>query len=320
MAQLQATLERKITGSGDYRYEFIPNWGKFPDKLYNNSIGVDSKDRVYVLALGIGVYKNMTHDAPIVFVASREGELLGSWGNGACVHAHGLNIVDDVAYITDKPASVCLKYTLDGKILQMLGQHGMHSDTGCKGSGLFVPRPAGPFNHPDDFICAPWGDLYVADGTHNTRIHRFDNGGHLIQSWGVWGDGPGEFKSPHAVLPTKDGKLYVCDRLNHRVQIFTKEGQYLSQWTGFQWPSKIVQTLEGDFVVCEDPGNQIARGDSEDRSEAKATRPSGIRILDKDGKLLSHLDCGKSHQIAIDSRGDIYVATHTAVNKLVRVH
>ena len=314
----QQTSERKIVGSGKYRYEFIPNWGKFPDKLYNNSVAVDSKDRVYVLALGFGGYKNLA-PAPLMYVADKGGDILGSWGTGAADHAHGLNIVDDVIYLCDKPESVCLKYTLDGKILQMLGYRGAHSDTGCKKSGHVVPHAAGPFNHPDDFTRSPWGDLYVADGTHNTRVHRFDSGGHLIQSWGHWGDGPGQFKSPHAVLPTRDGKLYVCDRLNHRVQIFTPEGAFLSEWTGLQWPSEVVPTHEGDFAICEDPGNQIARGDSADRSEAKATRPSGIRILDRDGQFIAQLDVGKTHQIAMDSRGDIYAATHAGVNKLVRL-
>ncbi len=318
MAEQQASS--KIVGSGKYRYEFIPNWGKLPEKLYNNSVAVDSQDRVFICTLGFGGFRNLT-PAPLMYITDRDGNVLGSWGTGASEHAHGLNIVDDVCYFTDKYDSICLKYTLDGKILQMLGQRGVHSDTGCRKSGDPVPHAAGPFNHPDDFTRAPWGDLYVADGTHNARIHRFDSGGHLIQSWGHWGPEPGQFSSPHAVLPTRDGKLYVCDRLNHRIQIFTPEGKVLGVWSDVvQWPSETVLTHEGDFAICEDPGNQIARADSADRSEAKAARPSGVRILDKDGKLIVHLDCGKAHQLAIDSRGDMYTATHTAINKLVRLN
>ncbi|HEY4201607.1 MAG TPA: hypothetical protein VGM83_13720 [Devosiaceae bacterium] len=311
---------RRIVGSGDYQYEFIPNWGSFPDKLYNNGIAVDSRDRVYVVSLGLGTYKNLTR-SQLIYVADHDGNMVDAWGEGNSDHAHGLNIVDDILYFTDKYASICLKYTLDGKPLQIFGKRGMHSDTGCYKSGDPVPRAAGPFNRPDDMTRSPWGDLYVADGTHNARVHRFDSAGNLIQSWGVWGHGKGEFSSPHAVLPMADRRVYVCDRMNHRIQIFTAEGQFLESWdSDLQWPSKIVPTLEGDFAVAEDPGNQIARGDSEDRSEAKAARPSGIRILDKHGKLITHLDTGKTHQMTIDSRGDIYTATHTSVNKLVRLN
>jgi len=311
--------ETKIVGDGKYTYEFIPNWGNFPDKVYNNGIAVDSQDRVYVVSLGIGEYKNVK-PGPLMYVMDKSGEFIESWGTGASNHAHGLNIVNDQVFLTDKYDSICLRYTLDGKILQMLGQRGMHSDTGCESSGAFVPRAAGPFNHPDDFTQAPWGDLYVADGTHNTRIHRFDSGGHLIQSWGQWGDGPGHFKSPHAVLPMPDGRLIVSDRMNHRVQIFSSLGKFLGMWDkDLQWPSKVLPTHEGDFVVCEDPGNQKARGDSEDRSEAKAARPSGIRVLDGQGELITHLDVGRTHLMAMDSVGNIYTATHRAVHKLRKI-
>ena len=308
-----------IVGAEKHRYEYIPNWGKFPERLYNNSIAVDSQDRVFVCTLGIGT----THDlkpAPLMVIADSTGEVVDSWGTGACVHAAGLNIVDDTVYVCDKRASVCLKYTLDGKILRMLGHHGVHSDTGCTSIGGVVPRAVGPFNRPDDFTGSPWGDMYAADGTHNARIHRFDSGGHLIQSWGSYGSEPGQFKNPHAVLATADGKLYVCDRLNHRVQIFSREGRLLDIWAGeLQWPSEIVVTPEGEFAICEDPGNPTVRGVLTGDHEEDAVRPSGVRILDRAGKLTAHLDVGPAHQLAIDSRGDIYTATHSSVNKLVRL-
>src|SRR5689334_12435063 len=180
---IEGRTGRRIVGSGKYQYEFIPNWGGFPDKLYNNGVAVDSHDRVYVVAIGIGTYKN-TRRSDLVYVADHDGNLLDSWGKGNCDHGHSVNCVDDILYISDKYGSTCLKYALDGRILQLIGQHGMHSDTGCLESDGPVLRPSGPFNRPDDFIRSPWGDLYVADGTHNSRIHRFDNGGHLIQSWG----------------------------------------------------------------------------------------------------------------------------------------
>ena len=318
MTHEQLQMAGKIVGERAYRYEYIPAWGKFPKDLYNNSVGVDSEDRVYALGLGIGKTYPLA-PAPLIEICNRDGDYLGNWGSGAAVHAHGLNIIDDVVYVCDKPASVCLKYTLDGKILQLLGRHGVHSDTGCMKSGDPVPRAAGPFNRPDDFVRAPWGDFYVADGTHNARVHRFDGGGNLIQSWGHWGHEPGQFSSPHSVLPTRDGRLYVCDRLNDRVQIFTPDGVLIGIWTGFQWPSKIVLTPEGDFAVCEDPGNQTNPGVIGHGIETQAARPSGIRIVNKDGKLISHLAVGRTHWIAQDSYGDIYTATHTAINKLARV-
>ena len=64
-------------------------------------------------------------------------------------------------------------------------------------------------------------------------------------------------------------------------------------------------------AIGEDGGNH---GD-----ESKAGRPSGVRIYDPEGQVVADLDVGPTHWMAIDSHGDIYTATHRAVNKLVRL-
>ena len=78
-----------------------------------------------------------------------------------------------MVYLTDRDDSVCLKYTLDGKPLQVLGTRGEHSDTGCERPGELVPRAAGPFNYPTEMVPAPSGELYITDGYRNARVHRF---------------------------------------------------------------------------------------------------------------------------------------------------
>ena len=79
-------------------------------------------------------------------------------GNGAFEFAHGIHIADDTVYVTDRNNSVCIMYTLDGKPIQMLGRHGVHSDTGCENPGDLVPRAAGPFNYPSELVPSPSGD------------------------------------------------------------------------------------------------------------------------------------------------------------------
>jgi len=101
-----------------------------------SAVATDSQDRVY------GFQRK---DPPIV-IFDRDGNFLSSWGNGAFDFAHGISISDDTVYLTDRNNSVCLMYTLDGKPIQMLGRHGVHSDTGCERPGDLVPRAAGPFN------------------------------------------------------------------------------------------------------------------------------------------------------------------------------
>ena len=210
-------------GSGKYTYEVVENWAKLPGGdtfAMVSAIATDSQDRVFAF---------QRKDPPIL-IFDRDGNLLDSWGNGAFTFAHGIYIDgDDTVYLTDRDNSVCLVYTIDGKPIQMLGRHGVHSDTGCENPGDLCPRSAGPFNYPAELVPSPSGDLYVADGYRNARVHRFSWDGQLKQSWGEPGKSePGHFHLPHSLLIHND-TIFLCDRENHRMQ--------LSTWTASSSPS-----------------------------------------------------------------------------------
>ena len=187
-------------GTGKYTYELIQDFPKLPP---GESLGIvstvatDSQDRVYVFQ----------RQDPPVMVFDRHGNYLNCWGIGAITDPHGMTIVDDIVYITDRSDSVAVTFTLDGKPLQVLGKRGVHSDTGCEKPGDLVPRAAGPFNYPTEMVPSPSGDLYVSDGYRNARVHRFTRDGQLINSWGAPGKtAPGHFHLPHSVLAAPDGQ------------------------------------------------------------------------------------------------------------------
>ncbi|MCH7622048.1 MAG: hypothetical protein IH870_09135 [Chloroflexi bacterium] len=259
-------------------------------------MATDSQDRVYVFH----------RQDPPVMIFDRDGNYLNGWGNGAFIYAHGFYIANDRVYLTDRNSSVCIMYTLDGKPIKMLGEHGVHSDTGCEKPMDPVPRPAGPFNYPSEMVPSPWGDLYVSDGYRNARIHRFDSGGHLLQSWGTWGkDDPGQFHLPHSLLVDETHTVYVCDRENHRVQVFTANGEFKEMWTDIQRPMDISEYAEGDFLI------------SEGSVDGK---PSRCSVVDKHGKVLSRWESRSAHGSWVDSRGDVYLALtgDKSVDKCVR--
>ena len=180
-------------------------------------------------------------------------------------------------YLTDRDSSVCLMYTLDGKPIQMLGRHGVHSDTGCERPGDLVPRAAGPFNYPSELVPAPSGDLYVSDGYRNARVHRFTWDGQLKKSWGEPGKtAPGHFHLPHSLIVAND-KVYVCDRENHRLQVFNLDGESLDIWTDIQRPMDISVDRDGVFYVSE--GN--VNGSS-----------ARVSVLDTAGEVLARFVAG----------------------------
>ena len=91
----------------------------------------------------------------------------------------------------------------------------------------------------------PNGDIYVTDGYQNARVHRFAADGKLKTSWGTPGKGPGQFHLPHSIAFDDAGNLLVADRSNRRIQFFTPDGDYLSEWTGMGGPNDISRGKDG---------------------------------------------------------------------------
>lgn len=96
-----------------------------------------------------------------------------------------------------------------------------------------------PFNHPTDAAVAPDGRIFVADGYGNACVHRFSAAGEHERSWGSVGHAPGCFMTPHAVWVDADDRVLVADRENHRIQLFTMDGDLLDVWQGFVNPMDI---------------------------------------------------------------------------------
>ncbi len=274
-------------GSGTYTYQLIQDWARLPQgQTFGvvSAVASDSQDRVYAFQ----------RKDPPVLVFDREGTYLSCWGTSAIADPHGFYIANDIVYLTDRADSVVLTFTLDGKPLQIIGQRGVHSDTGCERAGDLVPRAAGPFNYPTELVPAPSGDLYVSDGYRNSRVHRFSGDGHLIASWGEPGKTePNQFHLPHSILVDRDGRVYVCDRENSRIQVFSAEGEYLAMWTDIHRPTDISVDSEGLCYVSE---------------LAVSGSAPGVSVLDRQGRVLARWDSRSAHGLWVDSHGDIYLA------------
>lgn len=286
-------------GTGDYTYTLTQDWARLPaGESFGvvSAVATDSADRVYVF---------QRKDPPVA-VFDRDGGYLSCWGIGAISDPHGLYIDHDIAYVTDRQDSVVLSFTLDGKPLSIIGNRGVHSDTGCDVPMELVPRAAGPFNYPSEFVPAPSGDLYVSDGYRNCRVHRFSADGRLISSWGEPGKAePNEFHLPHSVIVDDDGLVYVCDRENSRIQIFDAGGQFRTMWTDIHRPTDIARDAAGTFYVSE-----LDHDGS----------PPRVSILDREGKLLARWNSRSAHGLWVDSHGDIYLALtqDKSVDKYIR--
>ena len=296
------------------KFEVIEGWEKLPQGYMHkdvDGVAVDSKDNVYL----------MTRQDARVLVYDRDGNFLRSWGEQIFTpRTHGIAIgPDDMVYTVDDGDHTMRKFTPAGEQLMVLGNPGVPSDTGYEGKGHdSVKRSGPPFNRPTDIAVAPNGEIYVSDGYGNARIHRFAVDGTLIQSWGDPGVGPGQFRLPHGVGISPDNRIFVADRENDRIQIFSLDGEFLEMWDHVQKPTDIAFDKEGRIYVSElwwVPGQK-----SFTRGPIKYDLPGGVRVLDLSGNVLLHW-CSSDrtaagnfispHTLCVDSHGDLYVGEVT---------
>jgi DNA-binding beta-propeller fold protein YncE len=188
-----------------------------------------------------------------------------------------------------------------------LGTWNQPSETGWSGNYRdLVKQAAGPFHRPSDVAIAPTGEIYISDGYGNARIHRFDADGALKRSWGAPGkSAPSEFHVPHGVWVHIDGRVLVADRENNRIQIFSPEGGFLTQWTDLARPCDIY--IDQDEVVYVPELDGL------------------ITLLTLDGQVLtrwtSPTTTGEGdggHAVWVDSHGDIYINQNQEGRRLLK--
>ena len=287
-----------IVGSGEWTYRVDHDWAKLPegwDVGEVADVAIDDSDNVYVFTRGT--------DPPVI-VFDPQGRFLRSWGEGRFVNPHGITYsADDCVYCTDRGDSTVRKFSKDGKLLLEIGVPGQPA-----------PRLSGGiFNECTHTALARNGDIFVTDGYGNARVHRFSPDGRLLRSWGEFGTGPGEFNLPHSITTDPDGWLYIADRENHRVQVFSEDGRYETEWKHLHRPCALCTQSKSkpfSFIGELGPGLAVNR-------DFPNLGPR-ISIVDHQGALVGRLGDGTvgfepgqftaPHGIALDSHGDIYLA------------
>ena len=226
------------------RYREVPDFFKLPagrSMGSSSAVAGDSKGNIWVVdRCGANNCTGSKLDPVMEFDAN--GKFVKAFGAGLLQFAHGFTIDSrDHLWITDNvptdgkggKGQVVLEFDTSGKLLRTMGKVGM------AGSG------PDRFTEPNAVLVAPDGSLFVAEGhtrdyKGHPRIIKFDKNGKFIKQWGSPCAGPGQFGMPHCLAMDTAGRLYVGDRDNNRIQIFTQDGKFLSQFTQFSRPSGIV--------------------------------------------------------------------------------
>ncbi|CAM4071199.1 hypothetical protein L1N85_08740 [Paenibacillus alkaliterrae] len=299
-----------IIGSGEHTYKIAEGWGKLPEGIqygYTHGIVTDSQDRVYIF--------NTSKDS--VIILSEDGEFISSWGEQFSEGAHGMLLHaeegKEFLYLVDTASSEVVKAALDGNIVLKM-----------EAPSLPEVYTADKKYVPTDVAVAPNGDIYVADGYGQSWIHHYDKNGAYKRSWGGLGEGAGQLNGPHGIsVDTRGDKplIYVADRSNHRIQVFTLEGEHVKfEYDELKFPCSFFQWGEKLYIP---------------------DLYSRITILDRNDKLIIHLgesdhyktegwpnlpltslkptEFSSPHGICADSKGCIYVAEWISVGRITKL-
>ena len=149
------------------------------------------------------------------------------------------------------------------------------------------------------------GDIYVVDGYGSQLLHRFDKNFKLIQTIGGPGKDHGMFNTCHGVWIStlrKDPEVYVADRGNHRIEIFSLDLKYLRTITDFRLPCCLYQHQGLRYVP--ELGGRVAIIDADDKIVGRLGTGEEFKVSEID----QHPDkFSAPHALTVASNGDLYV-------------
>jgi sugar lactone lactonase YvrE len=210
------------------------------------------------------------------------------------------------------PDAQVIKFSSTGQFLLQIGHAGKVENSE---STTGLNRPAGVRVDPAT------NEVYIADGIGNHRVAVFDaDTGAYKRHWGAYGDKPDDkslgaydpgappakqFRTVSCAAVSKDGLVYVCDRQNDRIQVFKKDGKFVTEAT-------VSKTTLGDGSVWDlafspDPQQRfIYVADGHDK-KVFVLRRDTLEIVSSfgDGGRLPGQFYGVG-SIAVDSKGNVY--------------
>ena len=251
------------------RYVVVEGWGAMVDGQEwgsTSAIDVDADGLHIWVAERCGANSCEDSELAPILRFNPEGEVVAAFGSGMLNWPHGLHVDSQGnVWVTDARGGngkghQVHKFSPSGELLMSLGAAGE------------AGTDASHFNQPSDVITAESGDIFVADGhggESNARIVKFDANGRFLMAWGEQGSAPGQFNTPHGLAFDSQGRLFVVDRGNNRIQIFDQLGNFLEEWYQFS-------RLSGIFI---DANDTLYGADSESNERrGRGGWQRGIRI------------------------------------------
>ncbi len=319
-------------------YEVDPDW---PRPLPNDwilgqvaGVAVDERDHVWIVhrpgrltpqEIGAALDPPTAEccvPAPPVIEFDPEGNVVQAWGGPETLDPwpeaeHGI-FVDHEGNVwigsSGEGDQVVLKFSRDGELLLRIGEFGR---TGGSRDTALLGRPSDVAVDPET------NEVFISDGYGNRRVVVFDAAtGAFERLWGAYGEPPDDavelgpydpaapparsFRSPvHAVGLSRDGLLYVADRVNDRIQVFRTDGSFVAE--GFVRPQTLSMGSVWDLAFSPDPAQRFLFVADGTNNKIWILRRETLEVVGSFGR--SGRWAGEFHwvhSLAVDSRGNVY--------------
>ena len=299
-------------------YEVVENWPMplHPDWTWGRTGGIwaESPDRVYVVQNGelpalpsrtepdgtpardaVALEKEHRPEHRFMII-DRSGKVVSSWEHHNQLfiwpHSVKVNPYDSERHVwvidgrSGESAEQVFKFTRDGRLVMRLGEYKVAGNDRTHLGG------------PTDIAFLPSGDFFVTDGYKNGRVVRFSKDGQYVSEFGKRGSGPGEFNTVHAIAIDAQGRLFVADRENRRIQVFNQSGGYLYGFGG---------TRSNTLLIAKD--QTLWASNSDDKVHEIVKFSLDGTILDRWGTWGANPgQLWGVHAFSTDSEGNLYVA------------
>jgi sugar lactone lactonase YvrE len=284
-------------------YKMLDNWLQLPD---GRKLGAAIKVQVdHSDGKSIWVFDRCSSNScansmvPPIQKFDSNGKFVRAFGANMFIQPHGFYVDNDGNVwaadngVSNGKGAIVVKFSPDGRVLMTLGKPGMPGNA------------EGFFNGASSVVVAPNGDIFVGDGhggNTNDRVVKFDKTGTQIATWGKHGKGPGEFDQLHGIAMDSQGRIFVADRGNSRVQVFDSNGKFVAEWKQFGRPSDVAIDKNDVIYVTDDQSNQ----------NNNPGFKTGIRIGSaKDGKVTAFIptpnaEIATPEGVGFDDAGNVY--------------
>lgn len=240
---VQAQTKAKAENVAEIPMQAVEGFIKLPEGLYFGEVlGVATNSKGHIFAYTRSGDTRM-------FEFDENGNYVREIGENlyGFEFAHKVRVdKDDNIWAVDEGSNQVIKFNPEGRVVMVLGYRPSAADGAVASSGGAGPNHPYLFGRPTDVTWDTQGNIFVSDGYINHRVVKYTADGHYVGQVGTGERGPAvdQFNTPHTIASDDLGNIYVGDRGNARVKVYSSDLELLAMY----------ENVGNPWEICISPG------------------------------------------------------------------